>query len=171
MPHCEIIVAVDKNGAIGKDNALPWRIGHDLRRFKETTLRHPVIMGRKTWDSIGRPLPGRTNIIISRQQNWRPPGGQTADSLKAAFALALAQNPDKIFIIGGAQIYRLALPYADILHITEVDLTVDGADAFFPPLHPAEWRELTREYHAAEGETPAYSFIKHRRILEAPKLP
>ncbi len=140
-----LIVAVARNGVIGADNTLPWRLPEDLRYFKERTLGKPVVMGRKTWESIGRPLPGRANIVISRRRNWHPhPDVQVAASLPEALRLAAEVMPaaTEIMVMGGADIYRQALPLARRVYLTEVDLEVDG-DAVFPPLDVERWRRVS----------------------------
>ncbi len=138
-PTISIIAAIGKNRELGKNNKLLWRIPEDLKRFKKLTQNHAVIMGRKTYESIGRPLPNRTNIIISRNRGWTPDGCLVADSIETAINLAkktIINNlssiiKDEIFIIGGGQIYKEALPYADKLYLTVVDGTAE-ADTFFP---------------------------------------
>ena len=129
-PRLSIIAAVARNGAIGKDNGLLVHLPEDLPRFKRLTMGAPIIMGRKTWDSIGRPLPGRRSIVISRNPGWHAVGAERADSLVAA--LDLARAAPQAFVIGGAQIYALALTLVDELLLTEVDADFD-ADAYFPP--------------------------------------
>ncbi|MET8798306.1 dihydrofolate reductase [Nocardia sp. NPDC004568] len=132
-----LIWAQTPDGVIGVDNTIPWRVPEDMARFKETTAGHPVVMGRRTWDSLParfRPLPGRRNIVVTRQHGWSADGAEAAASVEAALALAA---PATTWVIGGGEIYRLALPYADELLITEVDTEVDG-DAHAPSLGP-EW--------------------------------
>jgi len=156
-----IIVAVAENGVIGRDNALPWRLPGDLRHFKRITMGKPVIMGRKTWESIGRPLPGRTNIVISRNPAFAAEGAKVVTSLEEALALAgrIADRAGEAVVIGGAEIYRAALPQADRLYITEVHAEVEG-DARLPAIDWNQWREASREYHAGE---PDYSFVCYER--------
>lgn len=160
------IVAVAANRVIGQDNKLPWHLPADLKYFRAVTMGKPVIMGRKTFDSIGRPLPGRDNIVISRNPDWRADGVTAAPSLEAAIAAAraaaAARDADEIMIIGGAQIYALALPLADRLYVTEVALEPAG-DSHFPALDPALWQETSRDPHAAEGNSPAHSFLIYDR--------
>jgi dihydrofolate reductase len=150
-----LVVAVAENGVIGKDNALLWRLPDDLKQFKAVTMGKPVIMGRKTYDSIGKPLPGRTNIVISRQPGLRIEGCTVVDSLDAAFDTAGAVSD--IAVIGGADIYRQALPRADVIYLTEVHATFDG-DVTFPSLSPDEWRETSRGVPHPVDERHAYAF-------------
>lgn len=155
------VVAVSRNGVIGRDNALPWHLPEDLRRFKHLTTGKPVIMGRKTFESIGRPLPNRLNIVISRGSAFRPPGVEVVADLDAALARARdAGMGDEAIIAGGGQIYALALPVADRIHLTEVDLDIDG-HTFFPRLDPTEWREVSCERH--DGN-PSFSFVTLDRV-------
>jgi dihydrofolate reductase len=157
-----LIVAAAENGVIGQGNALPWRLPEDLKRFKSLTMGKPVIMGRKTWDSIGRPLPGRRNVVISRQPALKLDGADVANSLQAA--LVRVTTDPEVFVIGGAEIYRQVLPLAQRVHLTEVHAHIDG-DAHFPLLDPAHWREVAREAHAAdERHAYAYSFVTYERI-------
>ena len=128
-----IIVAIARNGVIGNGNALIWRIAEDLRRFKALTTGHPVIMGRKTYESIGRPLPNRTNVVVTRRKDYRPEGCLVAGSLEQA--VGLFDPSEEIFIIGGAQIYAQAMPMADRLYLTEIDSDYEG-DTRFPPFGP-----------------------------------
>jgi dihydrofolate reductase len=141
-PTVSLIAAVAQNGAIGASGGLPWRLPNDLKRFKAMTLGKPLIMGRKTFDSVGRPLPGRRVIVVTRDANWTRPEIEAAPSLEAA--LALAADAPEIMIGGGGEIYRLALPLADRLYITEVALS-PAADTRFPDIDPAQWREIGRE--------------------------
>ena len=160
-PRLTLIAAVAKNRVIGNGNALPWRLPEDLKRFKALTLGHPVIMGRKTWESLGRPLPGRTNIVISRRVDFHAPGATSVGSLEAALAKAEATGTDEAFIIGGAEIYAQALPLARRLQLTEIDRDYAG-DAFFPSLDPAEWHETERAAHHAAANFD-YAFVTYER--------
>jgi dihydrofolate reductase len=158
------VVAMARRGAIGRGNALPWRLPEDLRRFKALTLGHGVVMGRRTWDSIGRPLPGRTNIVISRDPGWRASGAVRVEDLDAACTCARDAHPGlPVMVIGGAQIYALALPRARLLHVTEIEIEVPDADAFFPPIDPALWRRVREEPHVADGGM-RYRFVAFERI-------
>lgn len=147
-----IIVGMAKNGVIGRGNALPWKISEDLKRFKQITLGHPVIMGRKTFESIGRPLPGRTNIVITRSCGQAPAGIILVGSLEEAIKEAKRENPSEIFIIGGSQIYEMALTQSlvDKLYITFVDLDVVG-DAYFPAHFLKSFREIASEEFLSEA--------------------
>lgn len=161
-----LIAAVAENRCIGAENKLPWHLPEDLKRFRAITRGHPVIMGRKTFESIGRPLPQRQNIVISRDVNYSASGVETATSLEQAIEKAKAQNPQQIFVIGGAEIYRLALAMADRLYLTLVHQDVPG-DAFFPDWKHQAWRESFRESYPAQGEnSPAYTFLDLERDLE-----
>ena len=161
MPEILLIVAQSDNRAIGHQGAMPWHLPRDLKHFKAQTLGHPVIMGRKTYDSIGRALPGRQNLVISRNAALTLPDAETCPDLATAIARA---RGDQIFIIGGATIYRLALPLADTLLITRVHTTVARADTFFPPLDPADWQETAREDHPADAaNTYPLSFCRYAR--------
>ena len=136
-----IIVARARNGVIGREGALPWRLPADLRHFRETTMGKPVIMGRRTWESIGRPLPGRRNIVVTRQSNYHAVGAEIASSWDAA--LALAGDAPEVMVIGGAALYREALPIAHRIYLTDVQASVEG-DTRFPDLDAREWREVER---------------------------
>ena len=156
-----LIAAVARNRAIGKDNQLLWHLPEDMRHFRETTRGKPVVMGRKTWESLPekfRPLPGRQNIVVSRDPAYKAHGADLAGSLEGA--LALAGGAEEVFVIGGEQLYRAALPFADRLYLTEVELEPE-ADAFFPELIPAVWQEVERR---ASGESmPACTFVLYLR--------
>jgi dihydrofolate reductase len=144
-----LIAAVGKDGVIGRDGGLPWHLPADLRRFRQLTTGHHILMGRKTYDSIGRPLPDRTTIAITRQTDYRPPGILVAGSLDAALTLAEQRGETEAFIVGGAEIYRLSLPRADRLYLTEVASDVTG-DTFFPPFDRNKWHETSREHRPAD---------------------
>ena len=146
-----MIAAMAENRIIGRDNQMPWHLPQDLKRFRALTSGHPVIMGRKTFESIGKPLPHRENIVITRNSEWKAEGARTATSLEQALEMAREKNPREIFIIGGAEIYRLGLPLADRLYLTLIHQTVEG-DAHFPDWKIADtWQERHRELHAAEN--------------------
>jgi dihydrofolate reductase len=158
MPEIVIIAAVARNRVIGRDNQLIWNIPEDMAHFKALTSGQTVIMGRKTWDSLPprfRPLPGRRNIVISRQADYPVPGAELADSLASALALA-ASSEATIFIIGGEQIYQQAMALADRLEITEVDLEPEG-DAWFPEIAAVNWKK------AEKSENSGFSFVTYRR--------
>lgn len=156
-----MIAALGENRAIGIDNRLPWRLPADLKHFKAMTLGKPVIMGRKTWDSLGRPLPGRLNLVVSRQAGLALEGAEVFASLDAALARAeawaQAEDADELMLIGGAQLYAEALPRAARLYLTQVGLAPEG-DAFFPEIDGAAWRLASSIEHAAADDAPAYAF-------------
>lgn len=153
---------------IGYRNALPWRLPEDLKHFKALTLGHRVVMGRKTWESIGRPLPGRDNVVVSRQAGFTAPGGQVVTSLTQALALPGDGKP--VFCIGGAQLYRAALPLAWRLYLTEIDRRFP-ADTFFPEISREVWREVSRESHAArEPQEFSYHFVVYERTPDSASL-
>ncbi len=143
-----IIAAVASNGVIGYRNRMPWHLPEDLKRFRQLTLGHAVIMGRRTFESIGAPLAGRENIVITRSPDWTRSDCHAAHSLEAALAAVRARQD--AFVIGGAQIYALALPIASRLHITEIERDFEG-DAFFPEFDRSRWRETSRESRVLEG--------------------
>lgn len=158
------VVAMARGGAIGRANALPWRLPEDLKRFKALTLGHAIVMGRKTWESIGRPLPGRTSIVISRDPGWTAAGALRVTDLDTACAEARAAHPGRtVMVIGGAQIYALAVPQARLLHVTEIDIDVPDADAFFPPIAHAAWRRARVEAHVA-ADGLHYRFVDFERV-------
>jgi dihydrofolate reductase len=161
VTEVSLIVATDDEGGIGLRGGLPWHLPDDLRRFKALTLGKPVVMGRRTWDSIGRPLPGRLNIVVSRDPRLAIQGATVVGTLEAA--LAAAGGVPEVCVIGGAEIYRVALPLADTIHLTEVHANV-GADTHFPSLDPAQWVEVARERRAAdERHAHAMSYVTLRR--------
>jgi len=149
-----LIVARARNGTIGHRGALPWRLPEDLALFRRTTMGHPILMGRRTHASIGRPLPGRRNIVLSRDPGFRCAGCEVAPDLDSA--LALCADASDVFVIGGADLYRAALPRADRLLVTEIAADFEG-DVFFPPVDPARWRETGRTHHAA-GPAGGFDF-------------
>lgn len=165
-----LIWAMSRNRVIGRNNALPWHLSEDLKYFKRVTMGKPVIMGRKTWESIGRPLPGRTNIVITRNADSTVPEGVKVvtsldEAIRMAENVALIEGCDEAVVIGGAEIYAQALPRADRLYLTQVHAEVEG-DAFFPEFDIEQWNELAREDFPAAGPNPYdYSFV----ILERPQ--
>ncbi|HAT39043.1 dihydrofolate reductase [Polynucleobacter necessarius] len=158
-PAISMIVARSRNHVIGCDNQMPWKISADLQFFKRVTMGHPVIMGRKTWESIGRPLPGRRNIVVSRHSNYPATGGELVGSLDEALR-SLSQFA-RVFVIGGEQLFKQAFNKTDRLYITEIDLDVDGGDTFFEIPNPAEWIEVERT-PGSEGDI-TLSFITLER--------
>lgn len=145
-----------RNRVIGRDNALPWRLPADMKHFRELTTGHPVLMGRKTFESLGRPLPNRTNIVVSTDRHYAPPGCLVAHSLDEALALADAHVPPddpEIFVIGGEKLYAQMLPRADRLYMTRVETDAEG-DARFPEFDLGAWREIRRDLHPADDKNP-----------------
>lgn len=156
-----LVVAAAENGVIGRGNELPWHLPDDLQRFKHLTLGKPMVMGRKTYDSIGRPLPGRTSIVVTRQPGLTLPGCIVVHSLDAA--LAAAGDVPEVAVIGGEQLFRHALPRADLIHLTRVHAAVPG-DTFLPALEPQHWREhVVAEHPADQRHAYAFSFIEMTR--------
>ena len=154
-----LIVATERHNGIGINNALPWRLPEDLAFFKRTTTGHPILMGRKTFESIGRPLPNRRNIVITRNPDWQHEGAETAASLQQAADMA---GDGEVFVIGGAQIYVEALPLASRLIVTEIAAEF-ACDAFFPAIDPVIWEEFSREPHHSVEQGFAYAFVIYRR--------
>jgi len=157
-----IVAAVARNGVIGRDNAIPWRIPEDLARFRALTMGHAVVMGRKTWDSLPdrfRPLPGRRNVVVTRNSEWDADGAERAASLEDA--LDLLRDEERVFVIGGAQIYAAALSIADELELTEIDAEIEG-DTVFPGWDRDAFAEVAREPHVSESGVPL-SFVTYRR--------
>ncbi|HYA59047.1 MAG TPA: dihydrofolate reductase [Burkholderiaceae bacterium] len=170
MTRIHLIVARARNGVIGRHGTLPWHLPEDLAHFKRTTMGHTVIMGRKTWDSIGRPLPGRRNIVITRNPQWQAPGAETATSLEQALqkcASAAGESDRDVFIIGGAQLYAQALKQrVDSIFLTEIDADFEG-DVHFPTLDPAHWRERSREHFApGAGRAFGFDFVRYELVGE-----
>jgi dihydrofolate reductase len=161
-PRVAFVVAVSKNGVIGLNGGLPWRLSSDLRFFKTITMGKPLIMGRKTWESLPkRPLPGRDNIVITRQRGYVAPGATVVSDIEAALSkaemFARRVKSDEVAVIGGGEIFALLLPRADRIYLTEVDLEVEG-DTNFPPLDPAHWKEVGREKFP-RGENDDAAFV------------
>jgi dihydrofolate reductase len=156
-----LIVAMARNRVIGRDGKLPWHLSADLKRFRALTMGHHIIMGRKTWESIGRPLPGRTSIVVTRNPSYVAAGATAVSSLAAA--LAAAREDTEVFVIGGAEVYRDALPLADRIYLTQLQADYAG-DVYFPLLLPAQWRAGERERHNAEPDTPAWDLTVYDRI-------
>jgi dihydrofolate reductase len=154
------IVAMASNRCIGKDNTLPWRLPADLKRFKQLTMGHTLLMGRKTYESIGRPLPGRTTVVVTRQRDYAPEGVRVAHSLEQA--LELARGDDEAFIAGGADLYRQALERVRRLYLTRIDRDYPG-DTFFPEVDLSGWRLVTQEPHPATATEPPFSFLTYER--------
>ena len=160
-PALALIAAVAANGVIGRDGKLPWRLANDLHHFRMLTTGHSVIMGRRTWESLARALPGRQNIVVTHQPAYAADGAVVARSLDDA--LAQVHYPAPAFCIGGGELYRVALPLARTAYITEIARDFEG-DATFPPLDPAQWREVSREAHTAStGDGFDYAFVTYER--------
>lgn len=159
-----LVVAASENDVIGRDGDLPWRLPSDLAHFKRVTMGKPVVMGRKTWDSIGRPLPGRLNIVLSRKTSTVADGCVVVDSLDTAVEVAADQGSDELVVIGGSGVYAEALPRADTILLTRVHVVVEG-DTFLPPMDPDAWRVVAVERHEADelNEHP-FSFLELRRV-------
>lgn len=160
--HTQIVLvaARARNGVIGRDNGLPWRLKADLAHFKRVTMGHPIVMGRKTWESLGRPLPGRRNMVVTRNPAYVAEGAEVFTTPQAALA---ATDADAAYVIGGAELYRQLLTSADRLVLTEVDADVEG-DAHFPDFDPALFVEVSREAHLADNDNEHdYAFVEYRR--------
>jgi dihydrofolate reductase len=173
-PDIILIAAVAENGVIGRGNALPWRLKSDMQHFRTLTMSKPVIMGRKTFLSVGKPLKGRTTIVVTRDRAFTVPGAAVAPSLDAALAVArgdaLRRQAEAIVVAGGAEIYAQALPLASRLAITRLHRRVEG-DTHFPAIDPEIWRETAREEHApAEGDDGAFAFLTYERRSPAAAL-
>jgi dihydrofolate reductase len=158
-----LVAAVARNGVIGRRGGIPWHLPEDLARFRALTTGHPVVMGRKTWESLPerfRPLPGRRNVVVTRNPAWAAEGAERAGSLDEA--LQLLDGAEPVFVIGGAALYAGALPLAHELELTEVDLEVEG-DAYFPEWDRDAFEEVSREAHVSEDGTP-FAFVTYRRL-------
>ncbi len=160
MSQLSIIVAVANNNVIGINNTLPWHLPEDLKRFKALTMGHHIIMGRKTYESLGRLLPGRTTIIVTRNKHYHVEGAHVVNSLEAA--LEVSNKDDEAFLIGGAALYKIGLALADKLYLTEVHEEFEG-DAILPSFDLAQWQEISREYHEAANGL-AFSYVTYKRI-------
>ncbi|MCE9521841.1 MAG: dihydrofolate reductase [Alphaproteobacteria bacterium] len=158
-PVIALVVAVARNGVIGKDGTLPWRIPEDMKWFKARTLGKPCIMGRKTWESLPkRPLPERTNIVVTRNPGYRADGAAVAATIDLALDIAWGEAPEEIMVIGGAELYRAALPWARRIYLTRVEADSEG-DTYFPPFAPEDWLTTIAAAHSASPERPiGYSF-------------
>ena len=158
-PRVTLVAAVAANRVIGTRGALPWRLPEDLKHFKALTLGHPIVMGRKTWESLGRALPGRVNIVVTRKPGYQAPGAHVASSLEGA--LALCAGEPAVFVIGGGGLYAAALPLADAMVLTEIHRDYDG-DAHFPPYDRAAWRETERKPQA-RADGLRFDFVNYVR--------
>jgi dihydrofolate reductase len=156
-----LVVAMSKDRVIGNENALPWHLSADLKRFKAITMGKPILMGRKTHESIGRPLPGRENIVVTRNKDYSAPGCVVVTSVEQG--MTAAAGAEELMVIGGAEIYRQMLPLADRMYVTMVHGSFAG-DAFFPGWEPPDWKETSREEHQADEKNPhAYTFLVFQR--------
>ena len=161
-PVITLIAALDSHLAIGRGNTLPWSIPADLKRFKALTRNKPIIMGRKTAESLGRSLPFRKNIVLSRHGMLPFADMHSAQTVEQA--LALAESAEEVMVVGGGEIYALFLPFATRLRLTWVDTVIEDADAFFPPFNPQDWREMERDFHPpSENQNLAYTFVDYLR--------
>lgn len=159
MAILSLLVAVSDNGLIGRDNQLPWHIPADLKRFKKLSVGKPTVMGRKTWDSLGRPLPDRRNIVITRNATFQAPGAEVVTSLDEA--IRISGDAEEIILIGGAEIFRLALPMADRMYYTHVHTIMEG-DAYFPPVEWTQWQPVYQE-EGEGGELP-FKYVDYNRV-------
>ncbi len=161
-----LIATLTKNRVIGKNNDLPWHLPDDMKYFMQTTKAHHVIMGRKNYESIPekfRPLPNRTNIVVTRQKDFQAPGCILVNSIEDGIAMARAAGETELFIIGGSEIYALGMPHADLLYLTEIDTTLEG-DTWFPSFNKNEWQELSRIQHEADARHAyAFDFVVYRQ--------
>jgi dihydrofolate reductase len=161
------IVACSKNRAIGRDNQIPWYLPADLRYFKQVTSGHAILMGRKTYESIGRPLPKRSNIVITRQKNYQLEGCNVYHSLLEGVEAAKKMGEEELFIIGGGEIYRQALPICHKIYYTEVDLEIADATVFFPALQEKDWKLISAEAHQKDEKNPYhYTFKVYERTQQ-----
>ncbi|CAD0349453.1 dihydrofolate reductase [Xanthomonas hortorum] len=159
-----LIVAFDRNNAIGRDNELPWKLPDDLKRFKALTLGKPILMGRKTAQSLGRALPGRLNLVLTRSAQVPFEGMQAVASVDEAIAQADASGAQELCVIGGGEVYRLTMELADVMAVTEVATIVEQADTHFPPIDPAVWEPVQRERHTADARHAfAFDYVDYRR--------
>ena len=160
MTTVSLIVAIANNHVIGVNNTLPWHLPEDLKRFRALTMGHHIIMGRKTYESLGRLLPGRTTVIVTRNKDYGVEGALIANSL--AEAITLCKNDDEVFVIGGAELYKDALKLANKLYVTQIDLEVQG-DAFFPAFDTTEWKETLREVHTS-AQGLSFNYINLEKV-------
>lgn len=163
QPLVRFVVAYAANRVIGKDNDLPWRLPSDLAHFKRVTMGQPILMGRRTWESLGRPLPGRRNLVVTRQSDYQAPGAEIFPTLAAALLACAGQ--DSVCVIGGAEIFQAALPLADEIVATEIHAEPEG-DVFFPAIDPTEWEETSREPQPEENGLN-FDFVVYRRLRQA----
>ena len=160
MTTLSLIAAMAKNRVIGRDNALPWHLPEDLKYFKATTLGKPILMGRKTFDSIGKPLPGRTSVVLTRNPDWAFDGCLVVSSVDDA--LAQLADREEVLVIGGAELYQQTLPRADRLYLTEIDADFEG-DAWFPEFDLSQWQQISRQPHPDNGRGFGFDFVVYQR--------
>ncbi len=159
-----LIVAADEHNVIGGGNKLLWKLPADMKHFRTLTTNHTIIMGRKTAESIGRALPNRRSIVVTRASSWKMEGCEVASSFDAALEAAGSGNSDEVIVIGGGEIYAQAMARADKIHFTRVHGTFEG-DVFFPEIDPAQWKEMSREEHPADADNPyAYTFLTYEKL-------
>jgi len=163
LPTIAMVMAMDKTKLIGKDNDMPWNIPGEQAYFKKITLGKPIIMGRKTHESIGRPLPGRQNIVVTRNKQWKADGVDVVASVEDAIKLANQANPDEVMITGGAAICEVAMPITDRLYLTVIDKAYEG-DTYLNSYVANQWQEVSREDIAASGDIPAFSYLVLERV-------
>ena len=164
LPRIVLVAAMDRNRAIGRDKDLPWHLPDDFRHFKALSLGKPILMGRRTAESLGRALPGRRNLVLTRGGRVPFEGMEAVASLDDALHIAAGDGARELCVIGGAQVYALALPRASVLQLTHVDTVVDGADTFFPAFDAGDWQVASREPHAADARHAfAFEFVEYRR--------
>ena len=169
-PEIVLVVAAGDNGVIGDQGRIPWHLPADLRRFRALTMGHPLLMGRKTFESIGRPLPGRRNLVLTRRPGWSAAGVEQVGDVQAALALAAAGGATALMVIGGGEIYAETRPLARRIELTRVHLSPPG-DTFFAAPEPSLWRRAARAAHAAAGEAPAHAFETYLRLPAADGRP
>lgn len=157
LPAIALVVAMDRRGAIGRDGDLPWHLPDDLKHFKQLTLGHPLLMGRRTFESIGRPLPQRRNLVLTRNEDWQVAGTERVASLDQA--LQISRGAPWLMVIGGGELYGLALPRAQRIHLCAVDAEIADADTWFPAFDRSQWREMARREHPAD-ERHQYAFAQ-----------
>lgn len=163
-PRLELVVAMDRARAIGRGNTLPWSLPDDLKHFKALTLGKPLLMGRKTAESLGRALPGRLNLVLSRSGREPFEGMQAVDTVEMGLAVAAQGGAEALMVIGGGELYAQLLPRAHRLHLTEIDTAVEGADTWFPDFDRADWVEISRAPHAADARHAyAFDFVELQR--------
>lgn len=164
-PRISLVAALDRRHAIGRDNALAWHLPDDLKHFKALTVGKPVLMGRRTAESLGRALPGRINLVMTRSGRVPFDGMDAVGGIEEALAAVAGHEAGELCVIGGGEIYRQWLPVADVLQLTHVDTVIDAADAWFPEWDPAQWRQVTREPHPADARHAfAFEFAQYQRI-------